>query len=310
MPTLASTVELLHLFADPTRVRLVALLSQQELTVAEITGITELPQSRVSTHLGKLREAGVLRDRKLGASTLYTLNDGAMPAEARKMWDLLQADLSDSVLQADRRRCEALVAARARAQAWPDALAGQMERHYSPGRTWESLARGLLGLLRLGDVVDIGAGDGALAQLLAPRARSFTLFDCSEKMLEAARARLAGRNHLRFQLGDAHELPFEDRSFDQALLFNVLTHARTPARVLSEAARVLRRGGTLALTTLDEHAHADVTSAYHHQHPGFSPKALRRMLEHAGLVVDSCEVTSRERRPPYFQVVTAYAHKS
>ena len=82
MPGLAAATELLHLFGDPTRVRLLALLARHELTVAELTGILEVGQSRVSTHLGRLREAGLLRDRRNGASTAYALN-GAMPQDAR-----------------------------------------------------------------------------------------------------------------------------------------------------------------------------------------------------------------------------------
>jgi DNA-binding transcriptional ArsR family regulator len=169
MPTVDSTVELLHLFGDATRVRLLALLADEELSVAELTSITELPQSRVSTHLGRLREAGLLRDRKIGASTKYAVNDVSMPGDARRVWELVRADLDDTLLQADRARRQRLRAAGP--EPWPDFIAGQMDRHYSPGRTWEATARGLLGFVRLGDVLDVGSGDGAIADLLAQRAR-------------------------------------------------------------------------------------------------------------------------------------------
>ena len=86
MHSLATTVNLLQLLGEPTRVRLMALLARHELTVAELVQITELGQSSVSTHLGKLREAGLLRDRRVGASTYYALNDAAMPHGARRMW--------------------------------------------------------------------------------------------------------------------------------------------------------------------------------------------------------------------------------
>src|SRR5207244_7858172 len=113
-----------------------------------------------STHLGKLREAGVLRDRRSGPSTVYSLNDGSMPAEARRVWALLEGEVADAVLEADGARADALVRARECAGAWPDAVAGQMERHYSPGRTWEATARAFLGLIELGDVLDAGSGAG------------------------------------------------------------------------------------------------------------------------------------------------------
>jgi DNA-binding transcriptional ArsR family regulator len=93
METVAATVDLLRLFGDPTRLRLAHLLARTELTVAEITQITQLPQSRVSTHLGKLRDAGVLRDRRDGSLAYYVMNDGKMPPGVHKLWALLGRDL-------------------------------------------------------------------------------------------------------------------------------------------------------------------------------------------------------------------------
>jgi SAM-dependent methyltransferase len=293
MATLEATVDLLQLLGEPTRVRLLALLARE--------AITDAGQSRVSTHLGKLRDAGLLRDRRAGASTFYALHAGAMPEAAKKIWSLVEAEVQGGVLETDRARCQSVVAGRGRGGGFPDALAGQMERHYSPGRTWEAMARGLIGLLELGDVLDAGSGDGTLAELLCPRARSVTCVDRSERMIGAARERLGGADNVRFFVGDVHELPFDPSSFDQALLFNVLTLTASPPRV--------HAGGTLALVTLAEHEHAEVTDAYGDVQPGFSPAKLRRMLQKAGLAVSSCDVTSREKRPPHFHVVTALARK-
>jgi ubiquinone/menaquinone biosynthesis C-methylase UbiE/DNA-binding transcriptional ArsR family regulator len=309
MSTLGSTANLLALLAEPSRVRLLALLADQELTVADLTSVTELGQSRVSTHLGRLREAGLVRDHRVGGSTFYRLANGEMPAEARKLWTLVAEGLDDAQLEADRQRCAALLRARRVAPKWPESVAGEMERHYSPGRTWEALAGGIIGLLELGDVLDAGAGDGAIAQLLAPRTRSITCVDVSEKLVDAARVRLADFSNAKSEVADLHDLPFDAASFDQVLLLNVLPFLRTPGRALGEAARVLRPGGKLALVTLAEHEHLDVTGAYGHRHAGFAPASVRRMLQKAGLTVDTCGVTSRERRAPYFQVVTATARK-
>jgi ubiquinone/menaquinone biosynthesis C-methylase UbiE/DNA-binding transcriptional ArsR family regulator len=309
MTTLAATTDLLHLFGDPTRIRLLALLARHQLTVAELTAILEVAQSRVSTHLGKLREAGLLRDRRNGASTLYALNDGAMPREAGGLWALLQGQVDDAVLASDAERCEAMLRARDQGTGWPDAVAGRMERHYSPGRTWEATARAFLGLVELGDVLDGGSGDGTIAQLLAPRARSITCLDRSPRVLAAARARLARVSTVRYLLGELEAIPTRDARFDHVLLLNVLTSARQPARVIAEAARVLRAGGGLTLVTLDAHQHGDVTARYGHQHAGFKAVAVKRMLTQAALTVDACEVTSREHRQPHFQIVTAFARK-
>ena len=309
MAALEQTASWLHLFGDPTRVRLMSLVSAEELTVAELTAVTELQQPRVSTHLGRLREAGLLRDRKVGAYTYYSANDAAMPDEARAIWQLLQQQVQDAVLESDRKRCQNLIKARERATAWPDSVAGQMERYYSPGRTWEATARGLIGFLRLGDVLDGGSGDGTLAQLLAPRARSVTCVDRSERVIEAARARLAREKNVRFSVGDLHELAFPDERFDQVMLFNVLTYAHTPARVLCEAGRVLKPGGDLVVVTLEQHPHEDVTAAYQHVNNGFTQPALRKLLTKAGLEVEVCGPSHREKRAPHFEVLHAFATK-
>jgi ArsR family transcriptional regulator len=308
MPGLAATTDLLHVFGDPTRVRLLALLARHELTVAELTTILEVAQSRVSTHLGRLREAGLLRDRRNGASTLYALNDAAMPAPARTLWTLLERQVEDAVLESDAGRCESLLRARDRDAAWPDAVAGRMDRHYSPGRTWEATARAFLGLVRLGDVLDGGSGDGAVAELLAPRVRSLTCLDRSPRVLAAAQARLQRMPNVRYLLGELEAIPAADGSFDHVLLFNVLASARQPPRAIAEAARVLRPGGGVTLVTLDEHHHAEQTARYGHVHPGFKPAAIKRWLTQAGFRVEACAVTSRERRQPHFEILTAFAH--
>jgi SAM-dependent methyltransferase len=309
MADLATTTGLLGLLADPTRVRLLALLGEHELSVAELTRVTGVPQSRVSTHLGKLKDAELIRDRKHGASTFYRLDDARMPAAARAAWQAVAQQIDDAVLEDDRRRCDDVLRARDEASSWPDAVAGRMEHHYSPGRTWEATARAFVGLVQLGDVLDVGSGDGVIAQLLAPRARRFTCLDRSDKVVEAARERLAHLTNVELVHGDMQAMPLPDASFDQVLLFSVLTYADEPERVLAEAHRVLRPGGALVLVTLGEHTHLDISSAYEHVNAGFTPDRLRGMLERVGFAIASCEVTARERRKPYFDVVCAFAHR-
>jgi SAM-dependent methyltransferase/DNA-binding transcriptional ArsR family regulator len=306
---LEGNTTLLSLFADSTRVRLTALLHAEELTVAELTRITGLPQSRVSSHLARLRDAGVLVDRKVGTSTFYRADTELMPVEARRIWELVRDSLDDGVLVSDAQRCVDVVRARTDSAAWPDLVAGRMEHHYSPGRTWEATARGFLGLMHLGDVLDLGSGDGVMAQLLAPRSRSVTCLDRSDKVITAARERLASVPNIRFALGDMHDVPLPDASFDHVLMFNVLTYAAQPEAVLTEAFRLLRPKGELAVVTLDEHEHIDVSAAYQHVNAGFAPDRLRALLQAAGFELSLCEVSSRERRKPYFQVVTAFARR-
>jgi ArsR family transcriptional regulator len=310
MPSLAQAVDLLHALADPTRVRLMALLEVEELSVAETVEVTELPQSRVSTHLGRLREAGLLRDRRAGSSTFYAI-DPAMSGEAQRVWGAVRAELDDAIVASDRSRARAVVEARtARAAGrWPESVAGEMERHYSPGRTWEATARGFAAVARLGDVLDVGAGDGTLAELLAPSAVRYVCLDRSATLVSAARARLRDHAGVECVCADATALPYAEASFDTVLLFNVLTFVDRPSRAIDEAARVLRPGGDLVLVTLDAHESPGVSARYGHVHPGFRPAALGRWLSRAGLVVERCSVTSRERRAPRFSVVTAVARR-
>src|SRR5690606_11444663 len=190
-----------------------------------------------------------------------------------------------------------------------ESAAGRMERHYSPGRTWEALARGVVPLLSLGDVLDVGCGDGVLASLLAPHSRSYTCLDRSLKVLDAARGRLAGLEPVAFVQGDMEALPFEDVRFDTVLCFHVLTYVPTLRAALSEAARVLRPGGRLVVVTLAPHVHQSTTERYGHLRPGVSPRALERDLTRAGLETERCAITSREAREPHFEVVTAVALK-
>ena len=308
MSNLAESTALFQLFSDPTRVRLTALLERQDLTVAELVEITELSQSRVSSHLARLRDAGVLRDRKAGASSYYGLNEQAMPEPARDLWMVLRAQLDDAMLARDATRSEEVLKGRD-GDRWPDSVAGQMERHYSPGRTWESLSRSVLTLLKLGRVLDVGAGDGMVTSLVAPHARRVVAFDRSERLVAAARERLALFEHAEVIHGDMHQLPFDGSSFDQVLLLHVLQYARQPERVIHQAARVLAPNGQLVLSTLETHGHHDVTAGYGHENAGFEPDDLASMLQSAGLLVGSCEVTSREKRKPNFRVITAQAVK-
>lgn len=304
---LQESVGLLSVLADPTRVRLLCLLETDELSVAELMAITELGQSRVSTHLARLRDAGLVQDRRAGSQRYYRSQWEAAADDSRSLWRALRGRLSDSVLEGDQARRAALLRGRDAEEPWVDTIAGRMEHHYSPGRTWEALTGGLLGLVHLGEVLDVGCGDGIVAQMLAPHSRSYKGVDQSPKVLAAAKRRFRGRNEATFVEGDMHELPFESRSFDQVLMFHVLTYARKPGQALAEAARVLRPKGTLALVTLAKHPHEELTARYGHVNAGFEPKELRKLLK--PLKVASCEVTSRERRKPHFQVITAFAKR-
>jgi len=308
MIDLERSADLLRILGDPTRTRLLSLLASDELTVAELVRATRLPQSRVSTHLGRLREAGLVRDRRAGPACFYALNDAGMCDDVRRMWSAVSDSTDDALLREDQARARQVISGRG--EKWPDAVAGQMDRHYSPGRTWETALRGLLGLVRLGDVLDVASGDGALAELVAPRALSVTCLDVSTRVVEAGHSRLARLPNVAFRVGDMHALPFDDAAYDHVLLMHALSYAERPDQVLAEAARVLRPGGTLAGVTLRAHGHDGAVRPYGHVQMGFDPEDLAARVASAGFEVGACEVTSRESRPPHFEAITLHAVRS
>jgi ArsR family transcriptional regulator len=272
---LSGTVGTLNILGDESRIRLCALLRERELSVTDLVRVTGISQSRVSTHLARLREGGFVRDRKDGPRCFYALAKDSLPDTARVVLDQA-ASSDDPTLEGDQRRLTELEAERR--GALPESFAGEMERHYSPGRTWQSLAVGLAALLDLGDVLDVGSGDGAAAGYLAPYCRSLTCIDTNPRMIEAARERLGRHPAVRIQVADVHDLPFPQ--------------------------------GRLVMLALDAHEQREITAPYGERHPGFRPRALRGLLTRAGLGVKFCDVACREAKKPHFQVVLAVAQKA
>lgn len=299
----------LKVFADATRVRLLALLEREELTVAELSAITRLAQPRVSTHLSKLKEAGLVRDRRSGVSAYYRFDEAALDSAQLALWQTLREGSDDPLLRQDRDRVTAVLAARASEQNWADSVAGDMERHYSPGRTWEALARSALPLLEPGDVLDIASGDGVLAELLAPHSNRYVCLDSSTKVVLAASERLRRLENVEVREGDMHTLPFAAAQFDLVVLMHALTYSEHPAQAVAEAARVLRPGGRLLLTSLAKHEHRQAVEAFGHVNLGFAEKELQKFVAKAGLDLISSQTVTRERRPPHFEVITLMAHK-
>jgi ArsR family transcriptional regulator len=299
----------LKVLADATRVRLLALLEREELTVAELSSITRLAQPRVSTHLARLKDAGLVRDRRAGVSAYYRFEDTGLDEPQRALWRTLREGSDDPLLRQDEERIPGVLAARAADANWADSVAGDMERHYSPGRTWEALARSALPLLAPGRVLDIASGDGVLAELLAPHSQEYVCVDASARVVAAASDRLRRFEHVAVREGDMHALPFEDGHFDLVVLMHALTYASRPAVAVAEAARVLRPGGRLLLSSLARHEHRAAVEAYGHVNLGFTDRELRKFMEKAGLEIATTETVTREKRPPHFEVIALIGRK-
>jgi ubiquinone/menaquinone biosynthesis C-methylase UbiE/DNA-binding transcriptional ArsR family regulator len=299
--------DLLKLFSDSSRLRLLVVLQKTELTVAELAQITGLKQPRVSTHLAKLKEAGLVHDRRAGVQAFYRYQ----PSEAAhtSLLQSIMASTDDRLLQADAKRVAQVLRARDAGQNWADAVAGDMERTYSPGRTWEAVARTAIALVELGDVLDLASGDGALAELLAPRARSITCVDASAKVAQAARKRLKSHAHVSVIESDMHALPFPDQRFDQALLLQALPYTDKPKQLLAQVARVLRTGGKILGSALGAHAYPDAVAPFNHKNLGYRAEDLSELLTQGGWQNVCVELATRERKAPHFEVLVFSANR-
>lgn len=303
---LARYVEMLALLGDESRLRLCALLSEQELCVTDLVRVTGMAQSRVSTNLGRMRDAGLVHDRRHGTQTFYGLAKDGLSEPVRSMLDEA-IRTTDPTLLGDKKRLAELEAERR--EGLPESAASELERDYSPGRTWQSLALGAAALLRLGDVLDVGSGDGSAASVIAPYCRSLTCIDLDARAIEQAQERLARHAHVRAEVADVHALPFAAASFDDVIMFHTLTYAARPSDALAECARVLRPGGRLVVLCLDRHEERRMTARYGERHAGFSPRKVRGLLTSTGLTVISADVACREAKKPHLQVVLALAEK-
>lgn len=302
--TITLGTEACRLLSDASRVRLLLLLESTSLSAAELTEITGLAQSRVSTHLSRLKRAGLVADERTNGAALYS---AAIPGDgaAGAIWMLLRPQLDDPQARLDRERAGEVIRRRHLGQTWAESVAGRMELHYSPGRSWEATARALMTLLELGDVLDLASGDGVVAELLSPHAHHVTCVDVSAAVLAAAQRRLAQRANVSFHQGDMHHLPFKDASFDHVFALHALSYSHDPQLAIREAARVLRPGGRVVIAALKGHEHAETQRAFDHLNLGIEIEDLRRLMHDAGLKVAECAVSSRETRPPYFEVIGA-----
>lgn len=302
--------DLFKTLADESRIRLVLLLQQQELTVAELAEITRLAQPRVSTHLSTLKKLNVVQVRKQGVSSFYRLNSEQLDEQFNGLLELVQNHYADHALIAqDNQQMALVMSEQAASNQWVDSVAGDMERHYSPGRTWEATARAVTKLINLGDVLDLGSGDGVLAELLAKNSSKYTCVDNNAKAIEAAKARLKHLDNIKFNQSDIHHLPFNENQFDCVLMLHVLTYSTDPEQVINQAVKVMKPGAHLLISTLAQHKHESVKQDYGHKNLGFKPNQLEQWCSMAGLENINACISSQEQRKPHFKIITVEATK-
>jgi SAM-dependent methyltransferase len=270
--------------ADATRTRLLLLLARHELSVGELCGAVQLPQSTVSRHLKTLGDEGWLSTRSEGPSRFYRMSP-RLDGTSRRLWAVVRDEVAGGAesAQDEARAQQALQARRARSQEFFSTAAGQ----------WDAVraelfgARGgLAGLLAfLGDDVvmgDLGCGTGAVTSELAPFVRRVVAVDGSKAMLSAARRRLQPLENVELRHGALESLPVEGDELDAALMSLVLHYVPEPALALAEAHRALRPGGRLVVVDMMEHGRAEYREQYGHVWQGFGEAQVRGWLEEAG----------------------------
>ena len=306
---MSSTINFLRLLADPTRLRLLLLLEQEELSVAELQQILGMGQSRISSHLAQLKRAGVVEDRRAGKNVYYGASENGQGSRRARVAELSRT-LARELPETSRDRTSLKLVLRKRqdkAREYFDELAGKFGRRYCPGRSWQALAHALITLLPPLAVADLGAGEGTLSQLLAKNARKVIAIDSSPKMVEfgSKLAKKHGFKNLEYRLGDIEDPPIAKNSVDLAILSQALHHAIHPQRAIAAAHQILKRGGRLVILDLLSHRFEQARELYADHWLGFSEVELHQFLEKSGFREIEVSVVAREKQSPHFQTVFA-----
>jgi ubiquinone/menaquinone biosynthesis C-methylase UbiE/biotin operon repressor len=310
---MASTINLLRLLADPTRLRLLLLLEEEELSVAELQEILGMGQSRISSHLGQLKRAGVVDDRRSGKNVYYGAAKPPQNGAAERVNEIVRT-LARELPETSRDRTALKLVLRKRqdkAREYFDELAGKFGRSYVPGRSWQALAHTLITLLPPLTVADLGAGEGTLSQLLAKNARKIIAIDNSPKMVEfgSKLAREHGFKNLEYRLGDIQDPPIAKESIDLAIFSQALHHAIRPERAVAGAYRILKKDGRMVILDLLSHRFEKARELYLDHWLGFSEVQLHQFLEQAGFKDIDVKIVGREKQSPHFQTVLATGTK-
>lgn len=275
---------------EATRLRILALLAEAELTVTELMTILGQSQPRVSRHLKLLVEAGLIDRHREGAWAFFRLAERGVATTIRE-GVIAALDMNDPGLAADRRRLQSVRAER------KEQAAAYFARHaadwsriralHVPEEAVEEAIVEALGERKFESVLDLGTGTGQMLQLLGPRARRAVGLDVSPAMLAVARANLdgAGLRHVQLRQGDLYALPADLARFELVILHQVLHFMDDPARAVREAARVLKPGGRIVIVDFAPHQEESLRSEHAHRRLGFSGHEIESMLDESGLLL-------------------------
>jgi ubiquinone/menaquinone biosynthesis C-methylase UbiE len=310
IPPMPSITKTLRVLADPNRLRILLLLKDEELSVAELQEILSMGQSTISTHLSQLKQAALVEDRRTGKNNLYRLG----PPNGTPLDEILTSAKTEMPeAAADQSAMRRVVKKRQdKTRAFFDSVAGRLGRDYVPGKSWKSFAEALLRLVPPMTIADLGAGEGSSALLLSKTAKQVIAVDSSAKMVEVGRELAArhGVTNIDYRLGDMEEIPIGSASVDLVFFSQSLHHAQHPDRALAEAARILVPGGRVVVVDLLKHRFEEARDLYADEWLGFSESDLESLLHSAGFTQFETSIVDKEPDPPHFQTLLALATKS
>jgi SAM-dependent methyltransferase len=298
---MASMLKSLKLLSDPTRLRILMLVENEALSVAELQEVLGMGQSRISTQLSQLKLEGLVTDERSGKNNNYTCTADPDLMEVAR---LAAAEVPEVAVDQSALR-HLLRKRKDSARAYFDELAGRFGKDYVPGRSWKALAEALIKVLNYRVVADLGAGEGTLAQLLAQRAEKVIAVDLSPKMVEFGQnlAKQNGLENLEYRIGDIEDPPIDESSLDLAILSQALHHAEHPQRAIDAAFRILKPGGRLIVLDLSQHHFEEARELYADRWLGFYESEQAGMLEKAGFAQVETVVADRENEAPRFQTL-------
>lgn len=271
--------------SDPTRLRLLRLLEQQELGVVELCEVLQLPQSTVSRHLKTLAGTGWVISRRESTTHLYrTLLDELDPPK-RDLWLLARRQTEGwATAQQDELRLRRLLAARREGREFFAGISADWDeiRREQYGVSFD-LAAAFALVPGEAVVADLGCGTGRTLRELSPHVRQVIGVDASPPMLKAAKKRTRGLNNVELRHGELSALPIEAAACDAALCVLALSYVEEPSAVVREMARILKPGGRAVIVDLLAHDRDDFRRRMGQRHAGFAPATMERLMKEAGL---------------------------
>ena len=302
---------LFRLLGDDARLRILRLLDAERLNVTELTSILGMAQSGVSRHLGLLKDAGLVEERRDSGFTFFRLAPGLQSGSNGfgPVWPLLTAHFDEAGKTAEGRADDARLeeVRRVRKENFDHHGADGERGQIIPGRSWAAWARALGHLLPPLVVADLGCGDGYLTVEASRFAKRVIAVDRSDAALSRARAMARRRRDAKvdWKRGELEKLPLDDGSVDVALLSQALHHAASPHRALAEAARIVKPGGRVLILDLRRHDEQWVRDRLGDTWLGFDDAELKRLMEGAGLTGVKITVGARRARDPFTVLIAS-----